>query len=1299
MKKKFYRRWIAVGLSVLLLCSAGMTAAAQGAQSYEQKAAVTEKTLDFSAGEQEMIQTDTEENSASVESVLKEDASNGVVSEESDSSAESSEEGTTTGSTLIEENPDESSSDEDASNGDTLDEGTSNESASDEEISNEGASNGENLDEDVANGEDSKGDDLNENDLGGDIPDGGASDESASEESTSSEGVSEEDVIDKEDADEEISDSDELLADVSGNDASIGDVSGNDAAVKTPLRAARLATEENVSVEIDGITFSFTLSAEGEKGVACLTDIADPANDMAVTVPEIIRYRTSEDEEEAEYTVTALKWTNPWSSSRQRPHITVLTLPETLTEINGVSFRKFPNLTEVTIPGSVQKFDGLFQYMDKLQKITFAEGVEEISSNMMVADCTALTIIELPESLRVISGPWAFSDAPALTTITLPEGVAVTEGGLFGDCTSLSSVVLPASMTEIPASMFSGCTALESVTSRGSITAVGSYAFDGATALRAISDLSQTTVIGYGAFRDCTALTGPVDLGNVREMGGEAFKNCTSLSGELDLSTLKEVPDEAFCEAGVLSEEGGITAVTFSDELQSIGAYAFASTNLRQVSFPETLQRIGDLAFVNTFLEGTVTIPDSTTEIGDSAFLYTAVEKFVVGSGVTTIKAGTFAGCDNLKEIVIRNSQDNVTVEDGAIPEGVKVTYLYPSIDDGEGDTISPEAGAPTLQEAVNAAVDGTGPDKIVLKKHVKLKEAVRVPEGSPVTITSEEAYIISGTKDGGLKNLFVVEEGASVSFSGQINLYGRYNSGSMILSSGKVTLEEEASVSGGSIRSSWANGNQQAGVGVIDVRGANAGFTMKGGVVENNAIQSGVAYSGMIRISEGASVEIRGGSIRNNNAAEADPLSTSSGILLEGKASGKMTGGEISGNTGRRGSAVMLRGSDEENQTGFVLKGGTIHGNRCLSGTDNVDSSGAVHVENNASFVMEGGSISDNRGGNGAGICVVDGNLQQGKTEYGTEFLMNGGVISGNQAQTGGGIYSYSNGVSLKKGEISGNTASNMGGGIYSEGNYDYYSTLHLSNVLITDNTARQGGGMWFCATGETTVYVEQGAAIIGNRAENSGSSKGVGDDFVFGTRASENHPATLPDRMLGGGKVNWYKDGGVMLAAVGTYPATNERVPRYGTEGADSDPVTVKNHTEYSLALKAVASKEAVALAEREAQLIIRGNHADKGGGIGANGGIIAGTTETTQVAVKKVWVDGKENSRPEIEVELKNGSTVIDSVILNAENEWKHTFSELPVKGANGERYSYTVTEKVPAGYTSEVSGNANTGFVIT
>ena len=304
-------------------------------------------------------------------------------------------------------------------------------------------------------------------------------------------------------------------------------------------------------------------------------------------------------------------------------------------------------------------------------------------------------------------------------------------------------------------------------------------------------------------------------------------------------------------------------------------------------------------------------------------------------------------------------------------------------------------------------------------------------------------------------------------------------------------------------------------------------------------------------------------------------------------------------------------------------MTGGYITGNKGVN-SGNVTASGAVHVENNA------------------------------------EFNMSGGEISGNTGYSGGGVYSYSDGVTLSGGSITGNSAGNHGGGVYSEGNFDNYSTMHVYIALVTNNTANQGGGLWYCVTGSTTVYVHEGCAVYENTANDAG------DDFVIGGYGDGKYTATLANRMLGGGAVKWYKDGGVYTSGSTLIPSVNRDIPRYGQPGADTEPVKVKQQRREPRP-QAIAGEDAKELAKHEATLVISGNTASHGGGIGANGGVIIGEPGDTQLSVNKEWAGDKGQERPESTVvELLNGGYVIDSAVLNAENNWSYTFTGLPAGG---------------------------------
>ena len=88
---------------------------------------------------------------------------------------------------------------------------------------------------------------------------------------------------------------------------------------------------------------------------------------------------------------------------------------------------------------------------------------------------------------------------------------------------------------------------------------------------------------------------------------------------------------------------------------------------------------------------------------------------------------------------------------------------------------------------------------------------------------------------------------------------------------------------------------------------------------------------------------------------------------------------------------------------------------------------------------------------------------------------------------------------------------------------------------------------------------------------------------------------------------------------------------------------------------------------------------------------------TPETTEVTVKKVWDDAKNQDglRPTtITVHLlANGEKVQTSTVSGEGETWSHTFSILPVY-KNGQKIIYTVTEDTVANYTATFDGTTIT-----
>ena len=91
-----------------------------------------------------------------------------------------------------------------------------------------------------------------------------------------------------------------------------------------------------------------------------------------------------------------------------------------------------------------------------------------------------------------------------------------------------------------------------------------------------------------------------------------------------------------------------------------------------------------------------------------------------------------------------------------------------------------------------------------------------------------------------------------------------------------------------------------------------------------------------------------------------------------------------------------------------------------------------------------------------------------------------------------------------------------------------------------------------------------------------------------------------------------------------------------------------------------------------------------------------------ETISVSVSKIWNDNgnQDGLQPkQIEIALKKGTEIVDTIVLNSNNSWKHTFAGL-AKYENGKEIEYSVEEvDVPEGYTESVNEDSKNNYTIT
>ena len=247
---------------------------------------------------------------------------------------------------------------------------------------------------------------------------------------------------------------------------------------------------------------------------------------------------------------------------------------------------------------------------------------------------------------------------------------------------------------------------------------------------------------------------------------------------------------------------------------------------------------------------------------------------------------------------------------------------------------------------------------------------------------------------------------------------------------------------------------------------------------VKNGTVTGGHATNG-------GGFDIQRGNIKIENCIiEKNTATSGGGVNIGGSANVKITGSEIRDNTvtGASGGAIYLASGwaydgyyncvceivDTKLNGNSAVIGGAVGMGASLfhDGINNAYGGKGV----TATFMMDGESIIDGNTAKYGGAVHLTGN--------GSRFLMKNGTITNNKATStaGGAIWATNfGGVTIEKGTIRNNTAKTDGGAIYMKANIGEKNAsaklaiatgvrdvLNLGDVLITDNSAKQGGGIY---------------------------------------------------------------------------------------------------------------------------------------------------------------------------------------------------------------------------------------------
>ena len=423
----------------------------------------------------------------------------------------------------------------------------------------------------------------------------------------------------------------------------------------------------------------------------------------------------------------------------------------------------------------------------------------------------------------------------------------------------------------------------------------------------------------------------------------------------------------------------------------------------------------------------------------------------------------------------------------------------------------------------------------------------------------------------------------------------------------------------------------------------------------------------------------------------------------------------------------VTINGAKITGNTGAVAGGGIA-----IIGRSTVKIDGKTEITKNKVGYI-GDKILDNpytrldgtRGGGGLAI-FEEPTYNNAKTNL-THVVLDDVLIDKNvSANVGGGMYINTDGVEIKRADISNNIANVQGGGIY-VGQVPY--NLRISNAAIYENLASDNSHGLSFKIGDNLYKISLDTAVKEGTNTYRATIKNVisgktttgivtidGPDLIHGKLVSVTNPDDPTSVLNNSGKTAFKNifvggvGGGIWACPTGDTTinitngwalfdntaqtmgndfyheekdtGVNVEVHSRALGGSDAnwthdrdtlngDPLTDATIPD-DTGLKSNLSEDAKKLAKMLASVQIHNNIAAFGGGIGGNGGMFSGfaaeDSRTKDIVIKKVWHNDSEQDRPDHV--LVDVTTVIDGVTykvttitLSKANNWQATLKDLP------------------------------------
>lgn len=403
-------------------------------------------------------------------------------------------------------------------------------------------------------------------------------------------------------------------------------------------------------------------------------------------------------------------------------------IPDSVTTF-GKAFQWSRNLTIVTIPDNVTEIsDYAFNYCPGLTRIIIGAGVKSIgeqafSLNFVHLPIAVLTSIEVNPNNQYyssIDGVLFSKDKEVLITCpngksgtyVIPDGVTTIPSSAFYECANLDSIIISKDVKEIVNYVFYDCTSLSNIEVDSSnqvyssiggvlfskdketlityprgksgayiipnnVRTIHSYAFFGCDNLSNVVVGTGVTLIEEFAFNECNVISGITIPDNVTTIESRAFYGCKSLIDVIMGNGIISISSYAFsaCNNLQFSEYDNLlylgnefntylilmhrkisnTEYTINPMAKIIADGVFRDCKtLISIEIPNSVTIIGSFAFYGCENLPYIIIPDSVTTIGRCAFAFCkSITSIVIPDTVISIGSDLIWACTNITSIII----------------------------------------------------------------------------------------------------------------------------------------------------------------------------------------------------------------------------------------------------------------------------------------------------------------------------------------------------------------------------------------------------------------------------------------------------------------------------------------------------------------------------------------------------------------------------------------------------------------------------------------------------------------------